>query len=232
MSVVARTLRGMANFAVRLGPRPRLGLLAPDPGAGPRPRRPPGAAGRPPAARQAGTGSHTVARARCSRAGSAAPGQILADGGQVSAWFPAAERRQALGDARDGVGVTEDFQGHLHAFEVVHGQQDGLSFAVAGQGDPLVLQAHPPGQLRQPSLGLGWGPQADDESIAAIHRALELGVNWIDTAAAYGFGRSEEIVGRALAGLPERPYVFAMNSLLDDGTRHVRHVLRRDAILA
>ena len=46
----------------------------------------------------------------------------------------------------------------------------------------------------------GWGPQEDDESIAAIHRALELGVNWIDTAAAYGFGRSEQIVGRALRG--------------------------------
>jgi aryl-alcohol dehydrogenase-like predicted oxidoreductase len=77
----------------------------------------------------------------------------------------------------------------------------------------------------------GWGPQQDDESIAAIHRALELGVNWIDTAAAYGFGRSEETVGRALRGLPERPYVFTKSSLLDDGTRHVRHVLKRDSIL-
>ncbi len=77
----------------------------------------------------------------------------------------------------------------------------------------------------------GWGPQQDDESIAAIHRALELGVNWIDTAAVYGFGRSEEIVGRALRGLPERPYVFTKSSLLDDGTRHVRHVLKRDSIL-
>jgi len=38
----------------------------------------------------------------------------------------------------------------------------------------------------------GWGPQDDDESIAAIHHALELGINWIDTAAAYGFGRSEQ----------------------------------------
>ena len=43
-----------------------------------------------------------------------------------------------------------------------------------------------------------WGPQDDDESIAAIHRALDLGVNWIDTAAIYGLGHSEEIVGRAL----------------------------------
>ena len=71
----------------------------------------------------------------------------------------------------------------------------------------------------------GWGPQRDDDSIGAIHRALELGVNWIDTAAAYGFGRSEEIVGRALRGVTERPYVFTKCSLLDDGTRHVSHVL-------
>ncbi len=44
----------------------------------------------------------------------------------------------------------------------------------------------------------GWGAQDDEESIAAIHHALELGVNWIDTAAQYGFGHSEEVVGRAL----------------------------------
>ena len=46
----------------------------------------------------------------------------------------------------------------------------------------------------------GWGPQEDEQSIAAIQHALELGMNWIDTAAAYGFGHSEEIVGRAIAG--------------------------------
>jgi len=46
----------------------------------------------------------------------------------------------------------------------------------------------------------GWGPQDDAESIAAIHRALELSINWIDTAPAYGVGHSEEIVGRAIAG--------------------------------
>jgi aryl-alcohol dehydrogenase-like predicted oxidoreductase len=77
----------------------------------------------------------------------------------------------------------------------------------------------------------GWGPQQDDDSIGAIHRALELGVNWIDTAAAYGFGRSEEIVGRALRGVSERPYVFTKCSLLDDGSRRVRHVLKRDSVL-
>lgn len=77
----------------------------------------------------------------------------------------------------------------------------------------------------------GWGPQQDDESIAAIRRALDLGVNWIDTAAAYGFGRSERIIGRALQGLSDRPYVFTKSSLLDDGSRHVRHSLKRDSIL-
>ena len=77
----------------------------------------------------------------------------------------------------------------------------------------------------------GWGPQADDESVAAIHRAIELGVNWIDTAAAYGFGRSEQVVGKALAGLAERPYVFTKCSLLDDGTGHVRRSLKRDSVL-
>jgi aryl-alcohol dehydrogenase-like predicted oxidoreductase len=77
----------------------------------------------------------------------------------------------------------------------------------------------------------GWGPQEDDESIAAIHRALDLGVNWIDTAAAYGFGHSERTVGRALEGLRERPYVFTKCSLLDDGTRHVAHSLKRDSIM-
>jgi aryl-alcohol dehydrogenase-like predicted oxidoreductase len=77
----------------------------------------------------------------------------------------------------------------------------------------------------------GWGPQQDEESVAAIGRALELGVNWIDTAAAYGFGRSESMVGRALAGLADRPYVFTKASLLDDGTGHVRHNLKRDSIL-
>jgi len=77
----------------------------------------------------------------------------------------------------------------------------------------------------------GWGPQDDEESIAAIHYALEQGVNWIDTAAAYGFGRSERIVGRALEGLVERPYVFTKASLLEGPDRKVLHSLKRDSIL-
>jgi 3-hydroxyisobutyrate dehydrogenase-like beta-hydroxyacid dehydrogenase/aryl-alcohol dehydrogenase-like predicted oxidoreductase len=77
----------------------------------------------------------------------------------------------------------------------------------------------------------GWGPQQDEDSIEAIHRALHLGVNWIDTAAAYGFGRSERVVGQALQGVTDRPYVFTKASLLDDGTGQVRHSLKRDSIL-
>ena len=75
-----------------------------------------------------------------------------------------------------------------------------------------------------------WGSQDDEESIAAIHRALELGVNWIDTAAAYGLGHSEEIVGRALEGVHERPYVFTKASLLDGGGGRIVHSLKRDSI--
>jgi aryl-alcohol dehydrogenase-like predicted oxidoreductase len=77
----------------------------------------------------------------------------------------------------------------------------------------------------------GWGPQDDDESIAAIHHALEQGINWIDTAAAYGFGRSERIVGRALEGVAERPYVFTKCSLVEGPGRTVVHSLKRDSIL-
>jgi aryl-alcohol dehydrogenase-like predicted oxidoreductase len=65
----------------------------------------------------------------------------------------------------------------------------------------------------------GWGPQDDAESIAAIRRAVDRGINWIDTAAAYGLGHSEEVVARALAGIPdaERPYVFTKCALVADG---------------
>jgi aryl-alcohol dehydrogenase-like predicted oxidoreductase len=80
----------------------------------------------------------------------------------------------------------------------------------------------------------GWGPQEDEDSIAAIHHALELGINWIDTAAAYGFGHSEEVVGRALEGLSddERPYVFTKASLVEGPGRTVVNKLKRDSILA
>jgi aryl-alcohol dehydrogenase-like predicted oxidoreductase len=54
----------------------------------------------------------------------------------------------------------------------------------------------------------GWGPQDDEQSISAIQHALDLGINWIDTAAVYGLGHAEEVVARALKGRSDRPYVF------------------------
>ncbi len=54
----------------------------------------------------------------------------------------------------------------------------------------------------------GWGPQDDEQSIAAIHHALDLGINWIDTAAVYGLGHAEEVVARALKDRSDRPYIF------------------------
>jgi aryl-alcohol dehydrogenase-like predicted oxidoreductase len=76
----------------------------------------------------------------------------------------------------------------------------------------------------------GWGTQDDDDSIAAIHHALELGLNWVDTAAQYGFGHSEAVVGRALAGLDERPYVFTKGGQPEGPGRTTVHNLRRDSL--
>lgn len=53
-----------------------------------------------------------------------------------------------------------------------------------------------------------WGPQDDNESLRAIERALDSGISWIDTAAVYGLGHSEEIVGKALKARSRKPYVF------------------------
>ena len=76
-----------------------------------------------------------------------------------------------------------------------------------------------------------WGSQDDNESIAAIHRALELGVNWIDTAAVYGLGHSEEVVGRALKSWRgSRPYVFTKCGLRGDANGEVQKVLKADSI--
>ena len=68
-----------------------------------------------------------------------------------------------------------------------------------------------------PGWEYAWGPQKDDDSIAAIRRSLELGVNWIDTAAVYGLGHSEDIVARALADWTgKRPYIFTKCGLVWD----------------
>jgi aryl-alcohol dehydrogenase-like predicted oxidoreductase len=76
-----------------------------------------------------------------------------------------------------------------------------------------------------------WGKQNDHESIAAIHRALELGVNWIDTAAVYGVGHSEEVVARALATWSgPRPYVFTKCGLRWDAQGQTRRDLTAASI--
>jgi aryl-alcohol dehydrogenase-like predicted oxidoreductase len=77
-----------------------------------------------------------------------------------------------------------------------------------------------------------WGHQDDDEAVGAIRRAVELGINWVDTAAVYGLGHSEELVARALEGFPDadRPYVFTKCSLVWDENGEVHNVLKRDSI--
>jgi len=77
----------------------------------------------------------------------------------------------------------------------------------------------------------GWGKQNDHDSVAAIHRALELGVNWIDTAAVYGMGHSEEMVARALEIWPgSQPYVFTKCGLRWDAQGQTRHDLTAASI--
>ena len=78
----------------------------------------------------------------------------------------------------------------------------------------------------------GWGPQDDAESIAAIHRSVDHGINWIDTAPIYGMGHSERIVSRALKemGSGRRPLVFTKCSIVWDEEKNVGHSLKADSI--
>jgi aryl-alcohol dehydrogenase-like predicted oxidoreductase len=75
-----------------------------------------------------------------------------------------------------------------------------------------------------------WGPQDDDESVSAIHAALDTGINWIDTAAVYGLGHSEEVVARALKGLPKKPYVFTKCERVWNERREIGKSLKADSI--
>ncbi|MGB9682155.1 MAG: aldo/keto reductase [bacterium] len=75
-----------------------------------------------------------------------------------------------------------------------------------------------------------WGPQDDKDSIDAIRRAIDLGVNWIDTAAVYGLGHSEEIVGKAIKGLPKRPIIATKCGRVWDENGNIFGRLKRESI--
>ncbi len=78
----------------------------------------------------------------------------------------------------------------------------------------------------------GWGPQDDADSIAAIRRGVESGINWIDTAPAYGLGHSEKVVAQALKdfGEAQRPFVFTKCGLVWDAEENVGHSLKADSV--
>jgi len=75
-----------------------------------------------------------------------------------------------------------------------------------------------------------WGPQDDADSIRAIHRAIDLGVNWIDTAAVYGLGHSEQVVGRAIKSLSNKPYIFTKCELVWDAEGNISGSMKADSI--
>jgi len=85
-----------------------------------------------------------------------------------------------------------------------------------------------------PGWEFGWGAQDDEESLAAMEYAVERGVNWIDTAAVYGLGHAEEIVGQLLRRVPasRRPLVFTKGSLVwDPVTKEISHTLAPDSLI-
>jgi len=100
----------------------------------------------------------------------------------------------------------------------------GLELSVVGLGAWAIGGA---------GYAFGWGPQDDKDSIATIHAALDSGVNWIDTAPVYGLGRSEEIVGRAIAEAGARPVVSSKCGLVwKPGTSKVRNELSAESVRA
>jgi aryl-alcohol dehydrogenase-like predicted oxidoreductase len=76
----------------------------------------------------------------------------------------------------------------------------------------------------------GWGAQDDAASVQAIHAALDAGVNWIDTAAVYGLGHSEEVVAKAVKGLSEKPLIFTKCSMRWDAERKIYRSLKAASV--
>jgi len=72
---------------------------------------------------------------------------------------------------------------------------------------------------------MSWGPQDDNDSIAAIHKAIDLGMNWIDTAAIYGLGHSEEVVGRAVKESQIKPFIFTKCGMVWNEKREIKRTV-------
>jgi len=117
-----------------------------------------------------------------------------------------------------------------------------IYFAVMTTASTPALRTLGNSDLQLTSIGFGawaigggnwefaWGPQEDSESIEAIHRALDLGVNWIDTAAIYGLGHSEEVVAKALKTTSHKPYVFTKCSMRWDAERKIYRSLKAESL--
>ena len=107
---------------------------------------------------------------------------------------------------------------------------------------PLTLRKLGNSDLQLTAIGFGawaigggnwdfaWGAQDDAESIRAIHQALDEGINWIDTAAIYGLGHSEEIVGKAVKGSSHKPLIFTKCSMRWDSDRKIYRSLKASSI--
>jgi aryl-alcohol dehydrogenase-like predicted oxidoreductase len=76
----------------------------------------------------------------------------------------------------------------------------------------------------------GWGKQDDSDSIKTIHKALDTGINWIDTAAVYGLGRSETVVGKALKQTSTKPYIFTKCAMVWDDNKNVSYSLKKESL--
>src|SRR5690606_31221332 len=76
----------------------------------------------------------------------------------------------------------------------------------------------------------GWGSQHDSDSLRTIHRALDLGINWIDTAPVYGLGHAEQLIGQAMQSRSDRPLVFSKCSIVWDERGRITHTMKDASI--
>ena len=76
----------------------------------------------------------------------------------------------------------------------------------------------------------GWGPQDDQQSIAAIHQAIDSGINWIDTAAVYGLGHAEEVLGKALQGMSNKPIIATKCARMWDDQRNIVKIQTKESV--